>query len=72
MASNSFYPSVLDILPVEKLPHSIRTLTSDIESYLKEVFYTDYIIEKSQYGDSIQKSLNLLEYYTQDENELYQ
>ena len=62
MASNSFYPSVLDILPVEKLPHSIRTLTSDIESYLKEVFYTDYIIEKSQYGDSAFIYLRLLSY----------
>lgn len=49
MISSSFYPTLASLIPLEKLPDSIVPL---IENTFDDVFYKNYVSEKSMDGDS--------------------
>lgn len=38
-APESFYPKLIDILPVDKIPDSLREFKNGIENLLNDVYY---------------------------------
>ncbi|MCW3071346.1 MAG: hypothetical protein JWO44_1236 [Bacteroidetes bacterium] len=62
MPSSNFYPSVSELLPIDKIPSSLGPVKDGIQNVFSKIFYKDLISEVSQNGDSGFYKLTLLSY----------
>jgi hypothetical protein len=62
MSSNKFYPALSEILPIEKIPSTLGPVKGGLQNIFNKIFYRDFLIDKSQFGDTASIRITLLSY----------
>ncbi|MFN8711232.1 MAG: hypothetical protein ACK5Z2_00170 [Bacteroidota bacterium] len=62
MPTTVFYPSLSNLLPIDRIPASLGGVKDGIENIFDKFFYKDLIVEKSASGDAAFYKLTLVVY----------
>jgi len=62
MSVTPFYPKLIDILPIDKLPAELGNFQQDIQVLLNDLYYSNLHREQSAYGDAGFYRLDVVSY----------